>query len=314
MDAPEIGDPPTLSRRARGWSPWLVHSLDRLNLLRVITALPIVLIPAVLHLSSDLTGVAIGLIVFFLLNDINFLLHQHVHCPLSPRRWFNEALDVWLGPVTGMTASCWRQHHLLRHHLMNDTWAEGREWELRRRTPVGAISYSVRGAPIVILRPYWESIVRGLVHNERTPIRFCQAFVLQTVNFAIIGVLVWRAAWFYVPYYALIWIFSRRTDYDNHVGCDETPFGFANNALDPRYNWIRNNFGYHTAHHLHPGAHWSQLPRLHEEIAAHIPQERFARMRWSRALNPGAVAYLFRRHTPAVGDGGPDHLTAPPFR
>jgi fatty acid desaturase len=142
-----------------------------------------------------------------------------------------------------------------------------------------------------MVRPYVETIRRGLERNDKAPINYRRAFVQQTCTFAIMAWLVATTPAFYAPFYAMVWVFSLRTDYENHVGCDDAELNFANNVIDERYNWIRNNFGYHTAHHLHPEAHWSELPALHAQIADRIPAERFEPIGWSRTLNPLLLGY-----------------------
>ena len=59
---------------------------------------------------------------------------------------------------------------------------------------------------------------------------------------------------------------NRKTD--NH-------FVACNNILQPFYNKFTGNLGYHTAHHLKPGVHWSKLPALHEEIKDKIPADAY---------------------------------------
>ncbi|MBP8852482.1 MAG: fatty acid desaturase, partial [Moraxellaceae bacterium] len=43
------------------------------------------------------------------------------------------------------------------------------------------------------------------------------------------------------------------------------------NVEHPLYNFTSWNLGYHTAHHIYPGMHWSELPRLHDGIRHRIP-------------------------------------------
>jgi beta-carotene hydroxylase len=46
------------------------------------------------------------------------------------------------------------------------------------------------------------------------------------------------------------------TNYLQHVGCD--------------WNWFVFDNGFHTVHHEHPGAHWSELRALHARRQASI--------------------------------------------
>src|ERR1019366_3828712 len=110
----------------------------------------------------------------------------------------------------------------------------------------------------------------------------------------------WQPAlgYFYVlPWYALNYLISRYVDYLNHYACDEAstnPFERSNNSLSPSFNWLTNNFGYHTAHHLQPGAHWTELPEIHRSIADRIPQRCQKPFSWSIVMLPHHF-YLSRK-------------------
>jgi beta-carotene hydroxylase len=45
----------------------------------------------------------------------------------------------------------------------------------------------------------------------------------------------------------------------------------SRNVEHPFYNLTSWNLGYHTAHHICPGIHWTQLPELHHKIRHRIP-------------------------------------------
>src|SRR5690606_10525855 len=55
--------------------------------------------------------------------------------------------------------------------------------------------------------------------------------------------------------------------YGQHAGTSTKNHYVASRNVElPLYNLTSWNLGYHTAHHLHPGLHWSKLPELHQKI------------------------------------------------
>jgi len=69
--------------------------------------------------------------------------------------------------------------------------------------------------------------------------------------------------------------------YAHHAGLSTaTHFTACFNILQPFYNVLTGNLGYHTAHHYKPGVHWSKLPELHAEITPLIPRENYVAPGW----------------------------------
>ena len=61
--------------------------------------------------------------------------------------------------------------------------------------------------------------------------------------------------------------------YDHHSGLfTDDKYEASRNILGSFYNFSRLNLGYHTAHHIKPGLHWSELPKYHASIEKHIPE------------------------------------------
>ncbi|MCG8435129.1 MAG: fatty acid desaturase, partial [Gammaproteobacteria bacterium] len=223
---------------------------DKVNLVRGLTAFPILVLPAITGFpDNQLLAIAYGTAVWFLLCDINFLLHQHVHLSLTRSETFNKVLSLAMSLTTGMSSYNWRQQHIYRHHKGNDSWGLARPWEFRKRSVAGYISYSLRGMPVIFLAPALEAFSKGILENQKDPINYRMAFVEQLLVFATMGLLIYLEPVFYPIYFFLVYLFTRGTDYDNHVGCGAESPGGSNSTDNRLYNLVRNNFGYHAAHH-----------------------------------------------------------------
>lgn len=76
-----------------------------------------------------------------------------------------------------------------------------------------------------------------------------------------------------------------------HDGCDledKKNMNFARNFTDPTLNWLLFNNGYHTAHHLMPNSHWTQLPELQRRIVMPYIDSRFN--------EPSMMWYIWRTY------------------
>jgi fatty acid desaturase len=279
--------------RASVAGKWIVHSADRMNVLRALLAPAIFFAPYVLHIPGPWLALY-AVIAFAIIGDTNYILHLQIHHPFSRVRGFNIALDLAMGAVTGMTASNWRIQHLHGHHFGHDLPYRARSrWELERYSPLRAISFSAGSIWQTFYGPLTESWRKGVVADRKKPIDYRWAFFEQSLSLAFVALLMIlrpRLTMFYLmPWYAVNYFISRYVDYLNHYGCDENdanPFSRANNSLEWLFNRTTHNFGYHTAHHLRPGAHWTDLPDIHRQIAEKIPAHKLKRFSWSFLLMP----------------------------
>lgn len=230
--------------------------------------------------------------LLFLIGNTNYILHLHVHRPFSEIRWINILLDLAMGAATGMTASNWRIQHIQGHHGGEETQyrsALGEEL-LKKYTVFNAVAYGV----VSSWPTFWPPLVvawRKARAGETSPVDYRWAFaeqLLLIVLLAALAVVDPALAFFYVlPWWWLNFFMTRYVDFLNHFGADEKSGNrllCANNSLSVVYNRMTNNFGYHTAHHCRPSAHWTELPEIHAAIADRIPQARIKTYSWSCAL------------------------------
>ena len=271
---------------------WILHPADRLNVVRGLVAPLILFSPFWYGFAEGYAPVAIALI-FALAGDTNYLLHLHIHRPFTGKAWLNLVLDLSMGLTTGMTASNWRIQHRYGHHRGIDApYRSHRTWEVAEYSALGALSYSIRSIWPTFWQPLVESYEKGVLANVKTPINYRWAFVEQGALIAfVLALLIWQPAMvllFLIPWYAVIYFISRYVDYLNHYGCAENAdlYSCANNSLNRTFNRFCQNFGYHTAHHFQPTAHWTQLPGIHRRIAERIPPERLKTFSWSCLLLP----------------------------
>jgi fatty acid desaturase len=271
---------------------WIGHPADRLNVTRSLIAPCLLFAPFVVHLA-DGYEIIYAVVAFVLIGDSNYLLHLHIHRPFSRRPPLNIILDLSLGAVTGMTSSNWRIQHLYGHHRGFDLPYRGGRTILKAYSAVRAVAFSATAIWETFASPIAESFRKGMLANIRTPISYRWAFFEQLLLLAFVAVLTIlqpRTVLIYLlPWYILTQFITRYVDYLNHYGCDEhseNPYLRANNSLSRWFNLTTHNFGYHTAHHIRPSAHWTELPAIHAGIANRIPERHLKPFSWSWVLMP----------------------------
>ena len=254
------------------------HRADILNVVRALIAPIIFFMPFFVGLPDGYEFLSV-ILIYALIGKTNYILHLHIHHPFSRNRTLNRLLELCMGSVTGMTASNWRIQHLYGHHRGVDHLFRGDlAWELEAYTPVRVISYCARSMWPTFLGPYMEAYRKGVLRKETKPINYRWAFAEQSLIVLLVAALMaWQPSlviFYAIPLYLLTYLISRYVDYLNHYGCDEKSeiiYEHANNCLSRSFNRSTHNFGYHTAHHLRPGAHWTELPEIHRRIADKIP-------------------------------------------
>ncbi|NMO14292.1 fatty acid desaturase [Pyxidicoccus fallax] len=195
--------------------------------------------------------------------------HHHQHVPMFRHALPNRLLEVMLAFQTGVTSHAWFLHHVLGHHRNYlDQEKDEARWKRADGTTMGEMEFSI----ITTLVAYPRAFAVGRQHPRYLPV-FLGMGALQVF---LLGLLFWHdwynALWvFLLPMCVSLFVTVWAT-YFHHVGLDTNEHTHASyNILHRGYNLMTGNLGYHTAHHVRHGLHWSQLPELHAQLAKDIP-------------------------------------------
>lgn len=199
--------------------------------------------------------------------------HHHQHLFTFRNSILNRILEFFYALHTGVTTHLWRLHHVLGHHLnfLDQTKDESR-WQRRDGTQMGAIEYTLN----VALTAY----PRGYTVGRRHPKQLKPFLIYGVVTFILVALLTWYQPiaslfLFILPMITSL-LFTSYVTYKHHTGLDtQNEFEASYNNLNPIFNLLTGNLGYHTAHHHKQGIHWSKLPALHATIANKIPASLF---------------------------------------
>jgi len=250
------------------------HKEDRLPVL-IILALTVV--DFILYLT---VGNALVLFVYYLLmiipkGTICAWNHHHQHLFTFRNAFLNRGLEFAYALHTGVTTHLWRLHHVLGHHLnFLDQGKDESRWKRKDGTSMGVIEYTLN----VALTAYPRGFGVGKKHPKQL-----KPFLLYTlITFVIVALLVWykpvpAILLFVLPMVTSL-LFTAYVTYEHHSGLDtQNEFEASYNNLNPLYNVLTGNLGYHTAHHHKQGVHWSKLPQLHATIKDKIPKHLYTK-------------------------------------
>ena len=201
--------------------------------------------------------------------------HHHQHFNTFRSAWMNRVFDIALSLQTGIAPFSWVLHHNLGHHVnylsqRPHSQADESKWTRRDGSQMGRIEYTID-----LMLNHQIDIFRI---GRRYP-KYFRAFLWMKIPlWAIIGL-----ALYVNPVNAVLAILipgfitlthTSWVTYGHHAGLYTTdPYDASRNCVNPLFNYLSCNLGYHTAHHKRPGVHWSLLPKIHDEIKHRIPVE-----------------------------------------
>ncbi|EAZ91527.1 fatty acid desaturase [Crocosphaera chwakensis] len=195
--------------------------------------------------------------------------HNHQHYNFFTVPLANRFIELVMGLQTGIVGEAWVLHHTLGHHLnyLNQSKDES-AW----KTPQGRLMSRLEYTFKVGFMAYPTALKVGKQHPKSRN-KLIQNIVLTVLILGLLFSNNWLNTLiiFVAPMIILLFMVVYETYY-HHAGLDQLdPYQASYNITDRWYNFFTCNLGYHTAHHLQCGKHWSQLPQLHQNIKHKIP-------------------------------------------
>jgi fatty acid desaturase len=208
--------------------------------------------------------------------------HHHQHVNAFHSRVLNRIYDLVLAVQTGVGPYTWVLHHNLGHHqnyLNQPPSANPDEshWTRADGSQMGRIEYTLH-----TLLHHQVDVYRI---GQKHPQIFKRYLLMKLPCYAFI------AAGFYLnPFNYLVVFFVPSllalahtcwATYEHHAGHAADDHVTASvNREHGLFNLLTCNLGLHTAHHMKPGLHWSELPQLHRGIRAQIPEQQLLQDFW----------------------------------
>lgn len=217
--------------------------------------------------------------------------HHHQHCATFRSTALNRLLEVSYALHTGTTTNLWFLHHVVGHHVNYlDQSKDESSWTRKDGSKMGELEYT-----------WWTTLTaypRAFVVGRRFPKAQRQFVIFTVLTLLLVATLVWFRPLAGLLVFALPMLVSLTytawVTYDHHAGLEtDDAMSASYNVVNAWYNRWTGNLGYHTAHHLRPGIHWSKLPALHASIEASIPRHLYrgsylAPSTWSGTQSPSS--------------------------
>lgn len=205
--------------------------------------------------------------------QLNFagMCHNHHHCRTFRAPLPNRVFEVAMFFQLGMLPYGYTLHHNIGHHRHYlDQARDSNRWRRADGGVMGAWEFATRLC--VDMYPTVWRIGRDhprVFAKFRRMAAVCAgllalAFLHDPVNALLV---------FLLPLPFALLLQAQATHWQHAGLAERDPLRASRSVLDRRYNLRTQNLGYHAAHHLRPGLHWSKLPAFHATIAAMLPPE-----------------------------------------
>jgi fatty acid desaturase len=206
--------------------------------------------------------------------NINGISHNFIHNPYFRSPLLNRLFSVMESITCCFSQVYYDVVHTQHHKGNSDTkdekgdtidwisiYRHGHDGEAENVWAYTFLSF-FRDNPAAISR---ELAKRGVVEARWGKIELAMFASVMAIEF----VFNWRyMICYFIPFMYFGHCLSYLNGYYRHYGGNpDKPIAWGVSSYDKLYNWIFFFNGYHAEHHFRPKVHWTQMVRLHEQIA-----------------------------------------------
>ena len=245
-------------------------------------------------------------VTLFMFFTTAVISHNHNHLGIWRSKALNLVTSYWIAIFYGHPAVAWVPTHNQVHHKLNNKpgdssrspkWFEGNHLAALLVYPVLTNLEQTKDI---------NAFLKDLWRRDRPA--FYAAASEYVVFFGLMAGLLlldWRKALLFFVIPQQVALFSiQSVNYLQHIETDAySDWNHSRNFVSWTLNTLLFNNGYHTVHHLKPGVHWSELPRLHAQYADKIHPSLLQRS-WLRYVG---YTYFVRPFTRASAPALPAH-------
>ena len=219
--------------------------------------------------DSNLAALGCAALLFGIQVSSGAICHNHHHVNTFRVRWLNRLYEVVLYLQTGTSPYSWTIHHNIGHHRHYlDPHQDPAPWQHDDGRMMNRLYFDIVNAARI-----YPEIMRIGRNHPHVYSKFKRMFVLA--NLPLLAFLLLdpvRALIVFVVPMMLLLVLLLDNTWGQHAGTGlDNHFEASRNVELKLYNLTSWNLGFHTAHHMLPGLHWSKLPELHDRIRERIP-------------------------------------------
>lgn len=188
--------------------------------------------------------------------------HNHRHNPIFKFHLLNRMTSVWISLLIGAPSTRLHLVHHFNHHHFYPTLEDWAHYKT-----------CAKGSGIVRILTYLKNAISSMNkhRNELIDTQKKRTMILEErlsifLFIAVMLLFSWKNFIFFIlPVWFIGQMLLLTSNLLNHDFCPlDNSLNNSRDFVSKVENWLFCNNGLHTAHHLRPSMHWSELPSLHE--------------------------------------------------